>query len=344
MATAKKRGSSWRVRVYDKITGKYKSFTAPTKNEAERLGNEYLERKKVTNLSEITIEQAINNYIESKNNILSPSSIRGYEIIKKNAIEEIKNIKLSKINEIVLQRWINNNALRYSPKTIRNQYGFIKVVLRQNKIKLNFEDIMLKPMVKKEMVIPNEEQMAEILHIVENTNVELPVTMALTLGLRQSEIAGLHWEDYDGKYLYIHRAVVPNKNNKYIEKETNKSYAGTRKIEVDGILKKRLDRAERKSEKISPMLPSSVLRKFSKLCEENGLPHFTMHSQRHGNASLMLKENVPDKYAMERLGQATPSMLKKVYQHTFKNEQEKISSKISEKFSEIYDQKHDQEN
>ena len=44
MATAKKLPSgSYRVRVYDKITDKYKSFTAPTKREAERLANEYLD-------------------------------------------------------------------------------------------------------------------------------------------------------------------------------------------------------------------------------------------------------------------------------------------------------------
>lgn len=39
------------------------------------------------------------------------------------------------------------------------------------------------------------------------------------------------------------------------------------------------ERAERKSEYISPMLPSSVLRKFQHLCDKNGLPRFTMHGQ-----------------------------------------------------------------
>ena len=43
MATAKKLPSgNYRVRVYDKATEKYKSFTAPTKREAERLASDYL--------------------------------------------------------------------------------------------------------------------------------------------------------------------------------------------------------------------------------------------------------------------------------------------------------------
>lgn len=177
--------------------------------------------------------------------------------------------------------------------------------------------------------------------MIEGTSVELPVTIAVTLGMRQSEIAALKWSDYDGSYLDIHAAVVPDKNNKYVYKEGTKSTASNRKIEVDGILKERLDRAERKGEFISPMLPSSVLRKFDKLCEKNGLPHFTMHEQRHGNASMMLAKGVPDKYAMKRLGQSSPSMIKDVYQHLYESKEKEVADTVSQAFSNIYDTKYD---
>ena len=117
--------------------------------------------------------------------------------------------------------------------------------------------------------------------MVEGTTVELPVTIAVVPRMRQSEIAALKWSDYDGATLDIHAAVVPDKDNKYVYKDSTKSAASTRKIEVDGIIKERLDRAERTSDFISPMLPSSVLRKFHHLCDKNGLPRFTMHEQRH---------------------------------------------------------------
>ena len=56
MATAKKLPSgNYRVRVYDKITDKYKSFTAPTKREAERLANEYLDGKRTASSTELTV-------------------------------------------------------------------------------------------------------------------------------------------------------------------------------------------------------------------------------------------------------------------------------------------------
>ena len=137
-----------------------------------------------------------------------------------------------------------------------------------------------------------------------------------------------------------HAAVVPDTENRYVYKDSTKSAASTRKIEVDGILKERLDRSERKGEFISPMLPSSVLRKFNHLCDQNGLPRFTMHEQRHGNASMMLARGVPDKYAMKRLGQSSPNMIKDVYQHLYESKEKEVAETISTTFSEIYHTKY----
>ncbi|MBS7398231.1 MAG: site-specific integrase [Ruminiclostridium sp.] len=344
MATAKKLPSgSYRVRVYDNETKKYKSFTADTKKAAELAAQEWLNgrtKKKSYNLN-ITVGEAVSEYIASKENILSPSSIRGYEVIRKNALGGIEDIKLSRLTEKELQKWVNANSESYAPKTIKSQFGLITAALRQNKINLDFGDILLPRIEKREAVIPDEKQISQILHIVEGTSVELPVTIAVTLGLRQSEIAALKWSDYNGQTLKIHAAKVPNKENRYVIKNTTKSQASTREIEVGELLKVRLDRAERTSEYISPMLPSSVLRKFSHLCEKNGLPHFTMHGQRHGNASLMLAQGVPDKYAMQRLGQSSPNMIKDIYQHLYDSKQKQVAETVSDAFSDIYAMKYD---
>lgn len=66
MATAKKLPSgSYRVRAYDKTTGKYKSFTAKTKKEAELMAAEWLNGKVHTD-NEMTLWQAAENYINKK--------------------------------------------------------------------------------------------------------------------------------------------------------------------------------------------------------------------------------------------------------------------------------------
>lgn len=338
---------NFRIRVYDNSNGKRKSFTASTRAEVKLLAAEWENGiKKKASPRELTLDEAVEDYIRSKENILSPSSIRGYEVIRKNALGDLGGIRIRLLTEKDLQMWVNANAAKYKPKSIRSQFGLVTAALRQNKIDLDFGGILLPQIQKYEPNIPTEEEIAKILTIVEGTSVELPVTMAVTLGLRQSEIAALKWSDYDGIFLSVHSAKVPNRDNKYIIKDTTKSKASTRVIEVDDLLKFRLDRAlaERKSDYISPMLPSSVLRKFQQLCNKNGLPHFTMHGQRHGNASLMLAQGVPDKYAMERLGQSSPSMIKNVYQHLYDNKKKEISKTMSDKFTSILDTKLDTDN
>lgn len=340
MKATKLPSGNWRCRAYDNKTKKCKSFTASTKKEAEYLAAEWLNGKnQKRSLSRETVAQCVRNYIESKENILSPSSIRGYLIILNNSINEIENININDLTERDLQSWVNSNASRYKPKSVKSQYGLVTAALRQAKIMLDFNSVLLPRIPKSEKKIPNEKEIALILEMVEGTSVELPVTIAVTLGLRQSEIAALKWSDYDGQVLDIHAAVVPDKHSKFVYKNTTKSQASTRKIEVDGILKERLDRAEHTGEFISPMLPSSVLRKFNQLCDKNGLPRYTMHEQRHGNASMMLAMGVPDKYAMKRLGQSSPSMVKEIYQHLYEDKEKEVAKTMSATYENLYRKK-----
>ena len=336
MKATKLPSGNWRCRAYDNTTKKCKSFTGTTKKEAEFKAVEWLNNKNKVNKNNETVKECLQAYISSKENILSPSSIRGYVIILNNSIDEISNININELTERDLQSWVNSNSARYKPKSVKSQYGLVTAALRQAKIKLDYDTVLLPRIPKSEKKIPNEQEIATILRMVEGTNIELPVTIAVTLGLRQSEIAALKWSDYDGQFLNIHAAIVPDKDNKFVYKNTTKSEASTRKIEVDGILKERLDRADHISEFISPMLSTNVLKKFNKLCDRNGLPRFTMHEQRHGNASMMLAQGVPDKYAMKRLGQSSPNMLKEIYQHLYESKEKEVAETMSTTYQNIY--------
>lgn len=57
---------------------------------------------------------------------------------------------------------------------------------------------------------------------------------------------------------------------------------------------------------------------------------------RHYNASIMLALNVPDKYAMERMGYSTPATLKKVYQHTMAGKRAEVNSMINSHMNEMF--------
>lgn len=108
MATAKELPSgSWRVRVYDKETGKYISFTSQLKgkagkNEAEFMAKQWQtgrKRDRQQKLTTKTVFECVEEYIKSKENLLSPSSVRGYYIILNNALDGIGDIKTDDLTE-----------------------------------------------------------------------------------------------------------------------------------------------------------------------------------------------------------------------------------------------------
>ncbi len=345
MATAKKLPSGqWRTLAYshtETIDGKqkriYESFTAPTKKEAEYMAAEFMLNKKRIHIGNLTFIEAAENYIADKENILSPSTIRGYKYIIKKETEDINQIPIKKIDEKLLQRFINNNSVKYSSKSISNQIGFISAVLKKYKIVLDFDSLSRKPKQKREILIPSENEVLSLLHISKGTTMEVPLILAALCGLRQSEIAGCTWDKLNGNILKIRGAVVMDVDNNYVHKQENKSISGTRDIILVDYAAKRLNAIKngRTTGSMSEMTPSGVLKGLKRLCRELGINEYSMHSLRHYHASTMLSLNIPDKYAMEILGQNSPHMLKTVYQHTFSSEFVKVNSIINEHYNNI---------
>lgn len=185
-------------------------------------------------------------------------------------------------------------------------------------------------------IVPTPDEMHTIISSVYGEDIEIPVLFALLLGLRQSEIQALKWSNYRNCRIYVKGAIVPNENNKLIEKSTNKSFTSTRELAVPDYLIKRLDSIEHKGDYIvNNLTPNMILDRFFKLQEKYGMRRFTMHSLRHANASLMLQLGISDKYAMERLGHSTPYMLKTIYQHTFNEEHRRVADKVNKAINDL---------
>ena len=141
MAKAKKLPSgSWRVQVYDytDAQGKrhYKSFTvddpsAAGRREAERLAATWAVQKKMeSNPSTMTLKAAFSSYIESREAILSPATIREYKRSAKTDLQELMPIKICDLTQETIQQAINHEALTHSPKSVRNMHGLLSAVLQ----------------------------------------------------------------------------------------------------------------------------------------------------------------------------------------------------------------------
>lgn len=338
MATAKKRGNKYRVRVrdYSLQDGKqWKSFTADSKPQAEAMASAYLtERREQKNPNNWTIGEAIDIYIDSRSNILSPSTASLYRTLRRTAFLPIIDIKLKDIRRDQVQACINAYAANRAPKTVKNAEAFLSTVISTYGNANDVKDIDLPRRDAKEMVIPTEAQYKELLDHTKGTDLYLPILLAGSLGLRRGEICALTWDDIDleNKVITINKSVVLDEFGTYVEKapKTSKSI---RKLSLPKIVE---DALPDKSQPLIALRPHIVTSRFNRLVKSLGY-NFTFHALRHFNASVMLKLNIPDKYAMERMGHATNNMLKRVYQHTFSEEQQNVNVKVDSFFDALGD-------
>lgn len=349
MASAKKLPSgSWRVNLYvGKVDGKreYKSFTAPTKKEAEYEAAEYnLTRKEKAQPMNMTVGEAIERYIDSKTNVLSPSTITAYRKIRKNNLQALMAIKLGALTQEAIQAAVNVEAATHSPKTIRNQHGLLSSALAAYCPDLRLST-KLPQRVRPDIAIPDQEAINGLIRETQGAPMELPIVLAACLGLRRSEICALLWTDYDAKKktLSINKALVADEFGQWITKAP-KSFAGKRTVTIPASVAQILDITPRTSPQMVDVTPAQITDSFGRLRRKSGVD-CRFHDLRHYYASVMLALGVPDKYAMERMGHATPNMLKSVYQHTMQDAQKEIAKTLDNYFNAAmqHDKQHEGE-
>jgi integrase len=340
MANAKKLPSGrWRVRVYEAGTGKRTSFTADSKKQAELLAMEYLNGLAPTQKDETTIGEYIERYIQSKTNILSPSSIESYWKIKRNLLTTLCDLTPSELTQEVVQKHFNELSLNRAPKTVRNAHAFLVGVLN-----VYCPDIHLRTALPKlQKQIKQLPSVQDILSVITGTEIELPCLMALWLGMRMSEIRGARFEDITDGVLTIKNVVV-TVQGEHIEKTQTKTYDSTRQIRLPDYILNLIESLPRTDKHIITLSGQAIYKRFMRLLKNNDIPHISFHDLRHLNASTMLALGVPDKYAMERGGWASTNIMKSVYQHTLTAQRKVYDDVIDDYFSKKLDTKLDTDN
>jgi integrase len=344
---------SYRCQVYigKDSSGKreYLSVTKPTKKEAEyeaaKIKMHYKEISKDS--SAMTLREAMDKYIASKDSILSPSTIRGYDIIKREHLQGLMDIKLNRMTNSLIQEAVNQEAKPYkdkkgnaktpSPKSVRNIYGFLSAVLAEYYPGLRLS-ITLPQRKLTEQQILEPEHISTLLHAVEDTEMEIPVLLAVWLCMRSSEITGLTWDcvDFQRKTVTIKKARVRNKDNAWVEKGT-KTTGSTRTINAPDYIMDKLKDAQRfsSSDHVVTIKGNCLYRRLKVILKNNGLPDIRFHDLRHTSASVMALLNIPTKYAQKRGGWSTPRTMQQIYTHTMASKRSSVDAQIDSFFSSL---------
>nr|DAH93446.1 MAG TPA: Integrase [Caudoviricetes sp.] len=323
---------SWYVNVM--VKGKRLSITAPTKREAENEAAAIKSGAKAMSHAPLSVTQALDRYIDSKSAVLSPATVAGYRRIQKNLFVPIADYTLSGLTQEQVQRWVNQLVKQgKKPKTVSNAHGLLSAVIGAYRPEMVLRTT-LPQKVKPEISIPTEAELSAIFEMAKGTKYELPIMLAVWMGLRASEIRGLRWEDINGEYITVKRAIVEGESGP-VEKGT-KTFSGTRTLHLPPYLADLIQQQDHAQDHIVTLSGHAMYNGFGRICEKAGVPHFRFHDLRHMNASVMLAAGIPNKYAQERIGHATDNMLKTVYQHTIQEEQKKYSDEIDQRFEALF--------
>ena len=354
MPTARKLPSgSWRCQVYShteetvqkdgtiKKKRIYKSFTSNIpgpkgKREAERLAADFAaEKESHQNILNCTLGEAIDNYIASKDSVLSPSTIADYKKKRKNSFKMLMDVPLQNLTKEMLQEAVNQEAKRrnqkkptetVSPKTVKNEYGLITATLSTYYKSLDCTVSLPKSHRKiKELSTPDA-----IFSIFEGTDLELPVLLAMWLSFSISEIRGLtKSKSIHGDYITIQEVLVMA-GNENVRKDTGKVETRLRRHRIPPYIKNLINQVP--GDVLVPLTYSQIYHRFQAILEKSNMPHMTFHDLRHINASVMAMLNIPEKYAQERGGWKTPYVMKNVYMHTFSEERIAVDDKVDSYF------------
>lgn len=344
MATAKKLPSgAWRIQLYvgKDENGKTirESITAPTKREVEekaRIRQQEIDHGKFvqSDTKELTVGEAIDNYITFRDAVLSPKTIREYRHMRETYCKKLMPIKVRVLTENEVQRAINELARTHSPKTVRNFLCLLTPSVKAVDRSIDFHINLPQPE-KKEMSIPENDVLEKLMSSAKGTELYIPILLASTCGLRRSEIAALDYKkdfDRDNNTVTINKAVVRNYEDRW-ETKKPKSTAGYRTVKVPGWVMTAINEAADRGE--HPCDADYMTNGFKRITRQLGITGIRFHDLRHYYASTLLALGVPDKYAMARMGHSTPNMLQNVYQHLMKDKDKELDETIEAHFDTI---------
>lgn len=342
---------SWRCLIgYD---GKKYSFTASTPEEAHAMAiaakaesmKGRTARAEARN-GNVTVREAVEQYIKTRERVLATTTIYGYNKILKHRFQHLMARKVRDVDDVVWQEEVNREAEVVSRKTIKNSVGLISSAIKWY---TGFETpkIRLPRQKKKEHKFLDENGLVDFLDAIRGDEAEVPLLLAVWLGLRSSEILGLCWDcvDFEKKEILVARTFVKDKETGFILVDNTKTPESTRRVECpDYILAKLAGISpQNRTGRIFTMHPSTLFRHMQRICERNGIEFVGVHGLRHTNASLMLKLGIVDRVAQARGGWSTDATLKKIYQHIFASSQQEASDLINSFFGGVVEGKKEHE-
>ena len=274
-----------------------------------------------------TLGAVIDKYLEDHTNLISPSTLNAYRSYRKTRFQNYMDMQINNIN---WQRMVNEEAAGFSPKTVCNAWSLVALALgyaEQQKPKIKLPK---KTKSKREWL--DYEQIQSFTSALRGKPYELGALLALN-GLRRSEILYLKAEDVDTEkgIIHVHGARVIGEQNKPIDKEYNKTSAGTRTVHI--VIPRITELVTGKEGRLVTTNPTTLYGSINGLCEKVGIPTVGVHGLRHSYCSLARHLQWDELTVMREGGWDDPKVVHEIYTHLAEQDANEDIKRMKEFFS-----------
>jgi len=312
-------------RYIDPNTGKWRQTSKKgfrSKGEAEAFilkTNSLIAENAFVQPKKITVREYLLDWLDSyvRTN-LRASTIAGYEInIEKHIIPHLGNIELqsltsSHIDGFYAQKLktgridgkggLSAKSVMYIHRVLNEalEHAIKKKLITHNVSK----DVTNLPRLKKyKSLVYDSKEIKELLQVVRDTDMEVPVVLAAISGMRRGEVLGLKKTDisFENQTIRIRRQLIATKTGLVFEdpKSEDSNRIIHPPVEVIKIIEKHLNRQEETKKLLGndyqnmdlvncypdgrPIDPRYFSHKFSNVLEKSGLKHIRFHDLRYPN-------------------------------------------------------------
>lgn len=310
-----------------------------TKATYEECVSEYLavkhgvmEAKQVSTKKVKTLQEAVTEYIDSRRDQRSPSTIAGYEKDARNMFQSVMGWNVYTTPDEQWQKAIKDERKKgRSAKYIQNAWSLMAASIEAaTGVR---PKVLLYPNESKEREWLDPEQIDIFVSAIKGTPVEIPALLCLS-SLRRSEMLAVKWSNVDlaRKTIKIHGSTVRGSSG-LVEKQQNKTDKSRRTIPIIPPLLTALAASEPKGDYVVTMGGDTALKQINKICRDNGLPEAGLHGLRHSFASLAYHLQIPEMIAAEIGGWDDLGTMHKIYTHLAKAD----IAKRSQDFMDYFD-------
>lgn len=330
-----------------------KSITCNTRRECERKAAYMLEEFKDKGFTEtgLTLRQACEQYLAYREHSIEVSTANRYRNTMDYAFQSLMDIPVFNITSEMLDEALVDESTRpcrrkafaiVTPKTIKNDFGFIKSVLTWKKVPCIWGYRASYPKGDdSRRIYPHPGEIMKATYYYNDPEMTLAVLLALMLAYTASELRGLKPSSIsdNGELIVINQTVTTVKGVHY-EKPRGKNKNRLRVHHIPQRIREALVpvlEGKKEDDYLIPLTCSMIWKRWKHIEKIGGWKHFSFHRLRGVCATAAKDSGMDDKILEEHGGWSRGSaIMHDVYMQQLSGERARQTKILEDYFEEDY--------